>query len=83
MAIDRAGDVGYIGAMTPAQLRRIRKVLRLTQAELAAQLGVERVTVTRWELGERRISEPIARLLQRIAAEARGKATAERKGRGR
>ena len=76
--LDTAGDVGYIIGMTPAGFRRIRKALGLTQTGLAAQLGVERVTVTRWELGERRISEPIARLLQRIRVEAQGKAKRKR-----
>jgi len=60
--------------MTPVQLRRIRKALGFTQAQLAAELGVGRVTVTRWERGDRGISELAARLVQRIAAEARGKA---------
>lgn len=58
--------------MTPAELRRIRKALGLTQEQLAKQLGVGQNAVARWEIGARRISEPIARLLQRIRAEARG-----------
>ncbi len=63
--------------MTPAALKRIRRELGLTQEELAARLGVQRETVARWETGVRRIAEPIARLVRRIAAEARG--TAKRK----
>lgn len=59
--------------MTPARLKRIRRELGLTQEELAHRLGVRRVTVARWETGARGIAEPIARLVQRIAAEARGK----------
>lgn len=59
--------------MTPAGLKRIRLQLGLTQAQLAKQLGVGQNAVARWETGTRGISEPIARLVQRIAAEARGK----------
>lgn len=64
--------------MTPAALKRIRRELGLTQEELAARLGVQRETVGRWETGVRGIAEPIARLVRRIAAEARG--TEKRKG---
>ena len=42
-------------------LRTIRKLLGLTQAMLAAQLGVAPNTVARWERGERSIPEPVAR----------------------
>ena len=56
--------------MKPRDLKRIRQQLGLTQQELADQLGVGRVTVTRWELGLRSISEPIARLVERVRAEA-------------
>jgi len=53
----------------PAELKRIRANLNLTQAELAEEIGVHRVTVGRWETGERAIPEPVARLLKRIQAE--------------
>jgi transcriptional regulator with XRE-family HTH domain len=58
--------------MMPTQLKRIRRELGLTQKQLAERLGVIPVTVARWELGLRGISEPVARLIQRIRAEARG-----------
>jgi transcriptional regulator with XRE-family HTH domain len=58
--------------MTPTGLKRIRRALGLTQERLARALGVDRVTVARWEGGTYRITEPIVRLVQRIAAEARG-----------
>lgn len=49
--------------MTPAELKRLRARLGLTQAQLAERLGVDRNTVTRWEMGLRKISEPVSRLL--------------------
>jgi DNA-binding XRE family transcriptional regulator len=33
-------------------IREARKVLGLTQAEMAGQLGVSRMTIIRWEQGE-------------------------------
>ena len=33
-------------------VKRIREVLKLTQAELAYKLGVSHVTVNRWERGK-------------------------------
>lgn len=54
--------------MTPMGLRRIRRELGLTQEQLAKVLGVDRVTVARWETGVRAISEPVARLVKRFAA---------------
>ena len=59
--------------MKPDDVKRIRHQLGLTQRELAEKLGVTLVTVGRWEAGLRGISEPIARLIERIHAEARKK----------
>lgn len=42
-------------------------------------VGVDRVTMARWETGVRRIAEPIARRVRLIRAEAQG----ERKRSGR
>jgi transcriptional regulator with XRE-family HTH domain len=53
----------------------MRLALGLTQAELAAELGVARNTVARWEMGSRPISEPAARLLERLSKERRAKKT--------
>jgi hypothetical protein len=47
------------------------------------EIGVDRVTVARWEMGVRRIAVPIERLIRRIATEARGTAKGKRKGKGR
>jgi transcriptional regulator with XRE-family HTH domain len=46
-------------AMTPEELRRIRKRLGLTQEKLATKLHVDRRTILRWENGEVPISEKI------------------------
>jgi DNA-binding transcriptional regulator YiaG len=43
-----------------------RKRLNATQTELAAALGVHRVTVTRWETGFSAVPIVYARLIQRM-----------------
>jgi transcriptional regulator with XRE-family HTH domain len=59
--------------MTGEELRQIRTRLGLTQGEFASRLGVWLNTVSRWEIGERKIPEPVARLAQLIAAAERSK----------
>lgn len=49
--------------MTGKELQQRRKQLRLTQVQLADRIGVTSTCLARWERGERRISEPAARLL--------------------
>lgn len=44
----------------PEKARRIRMDAGATQADLAKALGVNRVTVARWELGTRRPRGPLA-----------------------
>jgi len=56
--------------MTPSALKRRRRALALTQAGLAAALGVRRETIARWEIGTRRIPELAARLLARLSQNA-------------
>jgi DNA-binding transcriptional regulator YiaG len=51
----------------------MREELGLTQGQLAEEIGVHRVTVAKWEAGDRGIPEPVARLLQRIRAEKKRK----------
>lgn len=46
------------------KIRELRQKLRLTQEELAKKLGVERSTVTKWELGE---SKPRADMLVKLS----------------
>lgn len=50
--------------MTPAEIREARRALGLTQADLAAALGIAaRETVLGWETGKKPITGPAARLL--------------------
>ena len=60
---------GHDPAVTPDQLKGIRGRLKMTQAQLAVELGVRQETVARWEIGSRGIPEPTARLIERIAKE--------------
>jgi DNA-binding transcriptional regulator YiaG len=48
-------------------VRLRKKTLRLTQVALATRLGVDPMTVSRWERGVRKIPEPAARLLLVLA----------------
>ncbi len=57
--------------MDAATLRRYRKELRLTQAELGHELGVTRNSVTRWEIGMHPIPAPVAKLIERLVRERR------------
>ncbi len=49
--------------------RKLRKRFGLTQAQLARQLGVHRVTVTNWERGVAKVPGPVVRLMRRFEAE--------------
>ena len=51
-------------------MKRLRTSVGLTQKALADLLGVHVVTVTNYERGSISISEPMARLTQRVIAEA-------------
>ena len=52
--------------MNGAALRKRRKVLGMTQVELAHALGVAPNTVARYERDESGIPEPVARLVMLI-----------------
>ncbi len=58
--------------MTGAELRRLRQRLKLTQAELAAWMGTTTASVSRWESGERTISELVSRYIT-LLVKTRGK----------
>lgn len=49
--------------MTGKAFKAKRMQLKLTQAQLAKRIGVSTTALARWEREERRISEPVARLL--------------------
>lgn len=49
--------------MTPKQLRQVLIKLGLTQISGARALGVAPRTMRQWIAGDRRIAEPVARLL--------------------
>jgi transcriptional regulator with XRE-family HTH domain len=53
--------------MTGATIRRLRRRLGLTQAALAARVGVHPLTVSRWECDRVAVPEPTARLLRLLA----------------
>lgn len=55
----------------------MRRALGWTQARIAEELGVNALTVSKWERGSQAISEPAARLLLRIAAEEKAKKRAK------
>ncbi|MBV9171321.1 MAG: helix-turn-helix domain-containing protein, partial [Chloroflexi bacterium] len=57
----------------PPDLRQRREALKLTQAELAAALGVTPNTVARWERGEQRQGQPerIERVLAELETQGR------------
>ena len=57
--------------MIGRELHSIRQKLALTQAALAEAIGVTSNTVARWERDEMAISEPAARLIEKIAEEHR------------
>ena len=60
--------------MTAKELKAVRQSLGFTQQGLADVLQVSRVTVARWEIGERGVSGPVALLLQRLLQEQPRKA---------
>jgi transcriptional regulator with XRE-family HTH domain len=55
--------------MTGKEIRALRHKLDWTQVALAEAVGVTSNTVARWERGEMAISEPAARLLEKLAEE--------------
>jgi len=59
----------YTWFVRPADVRRIRKRLRLTQEQLATRLGVHAVTVRKWEAGMQAIRNTHALLIRLIAAQ--------------
>lgn len=58
----------------PAIARAFRRACGVTQERMAAELGVSRATVTRWETGARRprgrLARDYAKLIERLKVEA-------------
>lgn len=50
--------------MNPNTVKRIRRQVGLTQAELAANLGVHRITIAKWEAGTLVVPKMAATLLR-------------------
>jgi len=63
--------------MTGFEFQRLRERLGVSQAELAERMGTTRASVSRWEGGERPISELVARFL-RLLVQTQGKRTGGR-----
>ena len=57
--------------MTGDEFRKVRKQMGITQVLMAEKIGVTSTAVAMWERGERKISEPIARLVRLLAGEAK------------
>jgi transcriptional regulator with XRE-family HTH domain len=61
--------------MTGAELKQVRKVLRLKQTELAERLDVHPLTISRWERGTGQIPRATAELLKLWAKQKRQQRT--------
>ena len=57
--------------MTSEEVRAVRQRLKLTQAAFAERVGVERVTVARWESGLSPVNRTAAILIRLLAQRAR------------
>ena len=55
--------------MSPAEIKALRALLRVSQAGLAAGLGVPMNTVARWECRMRTPDAPTRRLLRLLKAD--------------
>lgn len=60
-----------VTSMTGRELKAARKKLGLTQGELAKAVGVQRVTVARWEAGLRKIPPMLTLAMKPLAKERR------------
>jgi len=62
--------------MKPSDVKRIRKELGVTGAELAKMLKTTRITVWRWESGETKVSPANQQLLEILLERHRQRETA-------
>ena len=58
-------------SLLPEDIRRVRRHLGETQAEFAQRLGVEQVTVARWETGQRRCGGEYAAAIAKLDPDRR------------
>jgi DNA-binding transcriptional regulator YiaG len=58
-----------ISRLRPEQIRAIRKELRLTQEELAHELGIAVSTINRWENGKSQPGKMACKFLLKIKTE--------------
>lgn len=59
--------------MSATEVKDIREKLRLTQAELATQIGVTQTAISYWESGVRKPRGPALKLLSALAETSRRK----------
>jgi DNA-binding transcriptional regulator YiaG len=60
-------------APTPGYITTLRESLNLTQAQFGQKIGVDKVTVSRWERGELRPSDKSLAALEKLRAQAAAK----------
>jgi len=65
--------IRYDLAVTPDELRRIRKRLGLSQSRFAALLGVHPVTVRKWEAGMQGMAHTADRLIRLLAEQQKAR----------
>ena len=56
-----------VNSMTGTEIKALRKKLKITQQGLADAIGVDRVTVARWETDQRRPSNLAKKQLARLS----------------
>jgi DNA-binding XRE family transcriptional regulator len=66
----RAVAMQSVGSPSPGHLTTLREALGLTQAEMGAKVGVDKMTVSRWERGALRPSKESLEALDGLRREA-------------
>ncbi len=57
--------------ITPEQVRSLRRLLGLTQAQLAERIGCSKLAISYWETGRRSPTGLYAREVQRLLVQAK------------
>lgn len=63
---ERAAVCAHLGRLTPREIVALRKDAKLSQAAFARELGVGRITVSRWENGQQLQSSVYDRLIRSL-----------------